>query len=79
MAGVTVLPEPAGGEPLSAERAAALGKRPNAARAVLFDAVLGIQKVTADDVPAAAPASAAPNPEPAEDLGSVEDLLVPQP
>lgn len=79
VAGVTVLPEPAGGEPLSAERAAALGKRPNAARAALFDAVLGIQKVTADDVPAAAPASAAPNPEPAEDLGSVEDLLAPQP
>lgn len=87
VAGVQLLPEQAGGEPLSAERAAALGKRPNAARAALFDAVLGIQKVSADDVPVAAPASASsgqdsadqPADEPAEDLGAVEDLLAPQP
>jgi hypothetical protein len=63
-------------------REAATGvKRPNAARAALYDAIHAVQKIDAAEEPVAAPAATAEPvaEEPAEELGTVEDLLKPEP
>lgn len=88
LGGVPILPEEqaaadgAEAGPMTSIQAATGAKRPNAARAALFDAILGVQKIDVAEVSAAAPAAAAATmepaaEEPAEDLGTVEDLLKP--
>jgi hypothetical protein len=88
LGGVPILPEEqaaadgAEAGPMTSIQAATGAKRPNAARAALFDAILGVQKIDVAEVSAAAPAAAAATTEPAaeepaEDLGTVEDLLKP--
>jgi hypothetical protein len=85
LTGVTVVPEATeqtGGEPLSPAKAAALAKRPNAARSDLYAAVLGGQRVGAAAAPAAAAAEPATVPaeeKAGEEIGTLDELLSPTP